>query len=158
MKLYQDDCIIALNENGVFAQHFHLIYPPEMVLKCTNISKAVCTFLDLRISIFRGQFRYTSFDKRKDFSFDIVIKYPDLSGNIPLKPSYGVYTSQLVRYCDINQSSSGFVSDVKDMTSCFLNQNFVSKTIKELYSSFCSKFGVDVASNEVISKVPRSFQ
>ena len=54
-----------------------------------------------------------------------IVKYPDLSGNIPLKPSYGVYTSQLVKYCDINQSSSGFVSDVKDiMTSCFLNFSF----------------------------------
>ena len=74
--------------------------------------------------MFRGQFQYTSFDKRNDFSFNIV-KYPDLSGNITLKPSYGVYTSQLVRYCDINQSSSGFVSDVKDMTSCFLKQCFV---------------------------------
>ena len=50
---YQDDCI-ALNDNGIFAQHFHLIYPPEMILKClcTDISKAVCTFLDLRISVF----------------------------------------------------------------------------------------------------------
>ena len=89
-RLYQDD-------NGVFAQHFHLIYHPEMILKCTNISKAVCTFLDLRISVLRGQFLYMSFDMRNDFSFGIV-KYPDLSGNIPLKPSYiyGVYTSQLV--------------------------------------------------------------
>ena len=42
---YQDDCI-ALNDNGVFAQYFHLIYPPEMILKCINISKAVCNFLD----------------------------------------------------------------------------------------------------------------
>ena len=53
-----------------------------MILKCTNISKAVCTFLDLRISVLRGQFRYMSFDMRNDFSFGIV-KYPDLSGNIP---------------------------------------------------------------------------
>ena len=73
-----------------------------MILKCTNISKAkaVCTFLDLRISVFRGHWTIrnsdTSFDKHNDsndFSFYIV-KYPDLSGNIPLiKPSYGVYTS-----------------------------------------------------------------
>ena len=53
-----------------------------------------------------------------------VLTYPALSGNIAFKLSYGVYTSQLVRYCDINQSSSGFVSDVKDMTSCFFNQGF----------------------------------
>ena len=65
-----------------------------------------------------------------------IVKYPDLSGNIPLKPAcgvLGVYTSQLVRYCDINQSSSGFVSDFKDMTSCFLNQGFIFKKVQVLY-------------------------
>ena len=54
------------------------------------------------------------------------------------------------------------MSDVKDMTSCFLNQGFIFKKVQELYTSFCSKylyswvkFGVDVASksNEVISKI-----
>ena len=40
--------------------------------------------------------------------------------------------SQLVRYCDINQSSSGYVSDVKDLTSCFLNQGFIFKKVQEL--------------------------
>ena len=56
---YQDDCI-ALNDNGIFAQYFNLIYPPEMILKCTNISKAVKSVLSwiLRISVFRGQFLY----------------------------------------------------------------------------------------------------
>ena len=47
------------------------------------------------------------------------------------------------------------MSDVKDM-----RQGFIFKKVQELYTSFCSqylyrwvKFGVDVASNEVISKI-----
>ena len=155
---FQDDCI-SFNDNGVFGEHFHLIYPPEMILKCTNISKAVCTFLDLRISIYWGRFRYKSFDKRNDFGFDVV-QCPDLSGNIPLGSSYGVYTSQLVRFCDINQNSFGFISDVKDMSKKFLRQGFLLKKLRELYLKFCSKylyrwakFGIDISSNLYISKV-----
>ena len=63
-------------------------------------------------------------------------------------------------YLLLYNMASGFVSDVKDMTSCFLNQGFIFKKVQELYTSFCSKylyrwvkFGVDVASNEVISKI-----
>ena len=57
------------------------------------------------------------------------------------------------------------MSDVKDMTSCFLNQGFIFKKVQELYTSFwCKylyrwvKFGVDVAYNEVILKVSFNFQ
>ena len=36
------------------------------------------------------------YDKRDGFSFEIV-KFPFLCSNIPSKPAYGVYISQLVR-------------------------------------------------------------
>ena len=78
---YQDDCI-SLNDNGEFGKHYNKIYPTEMTLECTNISKSVVTFLDLRISIFRGMFTYRSYDKRNDFNFKIC-SYPNLKGNIP---------------------------------------------------------------------------
>ena len=35
------------------------------------------------------------YDKRDDFGFNIV-NFPHLCGNIPSKPAYGVYISQLV--------------------------------------------------------------
>ena len=76
---YQEDCI-ALNDGDAFRQHYRRMYPPEMTLENTNLTKAVCTFLDLRISIFRGKFRYCSYDKRKCFDFDIC-NYPHLDGN-----------------------------------------------------------------------------
>ena len=45
------------------------------------------------------------FDKRDSFTFSIV-NFPHLSSNIPSKPAYGVYISQLVR---IGRICSNFV-------------------------------------------------
>ena len=94
MYRYQDDCI-AIDDDNLFGIHAARIYPPEMVLKKTNISPNKSTFLDLTVSIYRQNFLYYSWDKRRDFSFQVV-NYPDLSGNIPSSQSYGVYTSQLI--------------------------------------------------------------
>ena len=147
---YQDDCV-SINDDGVFKSHYEKMYPPEMVLKCTNISKATCTFLDTRISIFRGKFRYKSYDKRNDFNFNIA-NYPHLDGNVPISTSYGVYMSQLVRFCDINLEICSFLSDVKGMTVKFLKQGFNSEMLKNTYLKFRDKYlckwsmyGVDVA-------------
>ena len=53
MFRYQDDCIVFNNENA-FNHIFILMYPSEMVLKCTNISPAKSTFLDLTICVIVG--------------------------------------------------------------------------------------------------------
>ena len=122
-----------------------------MVLKSTNISRDTCTFLDLRVSVFRGKFRYQSYDKRNEFNFNIA-NYPHLDGNIPVATSYGVYTSQLVRFCDINQGIKTFVANVKDMTAKFVRQGFLLDMLKNTYSKFhdkylykWSKFGKDIS-------------
>ena len=146
---YQDD-LIALNDDGMFCQHYNNIYPTEMNLENTNISKNVCTFLDLRISIFRGKFRYSSYDKRKDFNFDIC-NFPDLNGNIPYGNAYGVFLSQLVRFCDINSSIDNFFQDVKAMIGKLSKQGFDNKTLLETFMKFSvkylykwAKYGLDI--------------
>ena len=88
---YQDDCI-ALNDNGEFEKQFSKIYPSEMKLESTNLSKCVITFLDLRISIFRSRFLYRSYDKRDDFNFAIC-NYTHLDGNVPLASSCSCHSS-----------------------------------------------------------------
>ena len=147
---YQDDCI-ALDDDGEFGKHFSKIYPSEMVLESTNITKCVVTFLDLRISIFRGRYLYRSYDKRDNFQFTIC-NYPHLTGNVPLSSSYGVYLSQLVRLCDINQQWKFFVSDVRKMTRKFIKQGFVLKHLRrqfikfyEKYINKWAKYGVDIS-------------
>jgi hypothetical protein len=146
---YQDDCI-ALNDKSAFRHHYMNMYPVEMTLENTNLSKAVCTFLDLRISIFRGKFRYSSYDKRNDFKFDIC-NFPNLTGNIPNGGAYGVFTSQLVRFCDINSGMDSFCQDVKEMIGKLENQGFVKKTMSGTFLKFATKyiykwakFGLDI--------------
>ena len=147
---YQDDCI-SLNNGDEFAKHFANIYPPELALECTNISKCVVTFLDLRISIFRGKFTYRSYDKRNDFNFKIC-NYPNLKGNVPVAPSYGVFMSQLVRFCEINYEDSTFLRDVKSLVAKFCNQGFDIGKLSGVYMRFCykfmfmwSKYGTDIS-------------
>ena len=135
---YQDDCI-SMNDEGEFKNNFLLIYPPELTLKNTNISKAVCNFLDLRISVFRGKFRYKSYDKRDDFDFE-VCNYPNLHGNIPWKGAYGVYISQLVRFCNINLSLKNFIEDVKRMSQKLLKQGYLQHLLLHTYLKFCNSY------------------
>ena len=149
MFRYQDDCV-SINDNGIFKAHYKHMYPPEMVLQGTNLSTAICTFLDLRISVFRGKFRYKSYDKRNEFNFSIA-NYPHLVGNIPISTSYGVFMSQLVRFCDISLDINSFIADIKDMTAKFIKQGFKIEMLKDTYLKFSekylfkwSKFGADI--------------
>ena len=146
---YQDDCL-ALNDSAEFSNHFIHIYPPELTLKNTNISAAKCTFLDLSISVFRGKFLYKSYDKRNDFNFEVV-KFPHLHGKIPRKPSYGVFTSQVIRFCDVNCTIKNFGNDVQNTVKRFTKQGFSKLNLLGHYKKFCqmyyykwSKFGTNI--------------
>ena len=82
---HQDDCI-AFNGDGVFALHYSNIYPPEMKLENINISKGVLNFLDLRsISVFRGKFRNSTYDKRRS----LVLTFATTPITLGIYPSMG---------------------------------------------------------------------
>ena len=121
-----------------------------MTLENTNISQNICTFLDLRISIYRGKFRYSSYDKRKDFNFAIC-NFPNLNGNIPCGAAYGVFLSQLVRFADINSSLNTFYNDVTFMIDKLVKQGFAYETLYNTFIKFSikyfykwSKYGLDI--------------
>ena len=56
-----------------------------------------------------------TYDKRDTFKFEII-DYPDLSGNIPTKPAYGVFTSQVFRYARICSKKNDLLKRVKSLT------------------------------------------
>ena len=148
MFRYQDD-LIVFNDNNYFEQHWRDIYPPEMLLEKTNINNT-CTYLDLAIAFEQGNATYRSYDKRNDFNFNII-NYPDLNSNIPRNPSYGVFISQLVRFCDVNNQCDNFLTDIKLLAHKFLKQNFDATTLKAKFRNFycnniwrLSKFGSDI--------------
>ena len=57
--------------------------------------------MDLHLSISNGFVSSKIFDKRDDFDFDIV-NFPFLDGDVPRRPSYGVYISQLRSMTDFS--------------------------------------------------------
>ena len=57
-------------------------------------------FLSLHLSISSGFVSSKIYDKRDDFDFDIV-NFPYLDGDVPRRPSYGMYSSQLIRFARV---------------------------------------------------------
>ena len=153
---YQDDAIV-FNDNGLFSEIYGDIYPEELVLLNTNISRNSVNYLDLTITLCNGKFKYYLFDKRKGFNFD-VISNPFLSGNIPKIPSYGVYISQLIRFCNV--SSESISNEVMDLNKKLTKQGFVVDTLKRKFQLFASKyihlwskFGVDIVSENYLNSI-----
>ena len=66
--------------------------------------------MDLHLSISNGFVSSKIYDKRDDFDFDIV-NFPFLDGDVPRRPSYGIYISQLIRFARV-------VSHVDDFNTC----------------------------------------
>ena len=87
------------------------------------------------ISIKQNIFKTNVYDKRDNFNFKIV-NFPFLNSNIPTRPAYGVYMSQLVRIGRI----SSFVKRHYTMTSKLVNQDFwyckLCRTFKRIYKKY----------------------
>ena len=94
---YMDDLIVFNNKK--FGDYVKEIYPSQLTVEKANTSVDLASYLDLNFIIGsnNGQLYTKLYDKRDDFDFHIV-NFPFLSSNILSSPSYGVYTSQLIRY------------------------------------------------------------
>ena len=108
------------------------IYPIELILKKTTESVDMVSYLDVSIHISSGKFVTDVFDKRDNFNFHIV-NFPFLDSNIPLKPAYGIYISQLVRVGRICDKYGAFVTKNRQITTRFIQQGF-------RYSKLCDTF------------------
>ena len=146
---YQDDCIV-FNDQDYFFRSINDIYPIEMVLKETNITESKCNYLDISVQCINDTFCYESYDKRREFCFD-VINYPDLAGNVPICQSYGVFVSQVMRFCEINDSYDGFVKETERLVNDLLHQGFNMSILKTKFVKFYmseinrwAKFGKDI--------------
>ena len=90
---YLDDLLNI--DNPYFEGMVNQIYPSELQLNQANTSDTEAPFFDLHLSISNGFVSSKIYDKRDDFDFGIV-NFPFLDGDVPRRPSYGVYISQLI--------------------------------------------------------------
>ena len=76
------------------------------------------------------------FDKRDSFNFQIV-KFPNLTGNIPLKSSYGVFVGELVRYARACTKLADFKQRVLTLTTKLKTQAYKDRILKKVFREFC---------------------
>ena len=94
------------------------------------------------------------YDKRDDFDFDKV-NFPFLDGDVPRRPSYGVYTniSQLIRFARVCSLVDDFNTRNKSLTAKLLRQGYRYHKLRKAFSKFfrrhyelISKFNVGLKS------------
>ena len=100
------------------------IYPPELQLNKANTSDTETPFLDLHLSISNGFVSSKIYDKRDDFDFDMIVNFPFLDGDVPRRPSYGVYISQPIRFARVCSHVDDFNTRNKCLTAKLLKQGY----------------------------------
>ena len=127
---YIDD-LLTLNNNR-FTKVIPNIYPPELELKRTTESPTMLSYLDILIIIENGKYHTTNFYKRDNFGFTIV-NFPHLCSNIPTKPAYGVYVSQLIR---IGRICNSFTDRHYKLTTRLIQQGFWYTKLCFIFTKF----------------------
>ena len=122
------------------------IYPPELELNKANTSDTEAPFLDLHRSISNGFVSSKLYDKHDDFDFDIV-NFPFLDGDVPRRPSNGVYISQHIRFTRVYSHVKDFNARNKCLTVKPLKQGYQYHKLRKAVSKFYRR------QYELISKI-----
>ena len=91
--------------------------------------------MDLRLFISNGFVSSKMYDKRDDFYFNIV-NFPFLDGDVPHRPSYGVYVSQLIRFARVCSHVEDFNACNKCLTAKLLKQGYRYHKLRNAFSKF----------------------
>ena len=129
---YLDDILNI--DNPYFEGMVNQIYPSELQLNKANTTDTEAPFSDLHLSISNGFISSKIYDKREDFDFDIV-NFPFLNGDVPRRPSYGVYISQLIRFARVCSHVDDFNTRNKCLTAKLLKQGYRYHKLKRLFLS-----------------------
>lgn len=135
---YIDD-LLTINNDGLMKDYYKKIYPPELKLSSDDTSDKEANYLDLHLEVKDKKFTYRLYDKRDKFSFPIV-NFPNLQGNIPATQSYGVFTSQLVRYTRGCLNYEDFKYRTKILVDKLLKQHFNLRKLVSCFNRFSFKY------------------
>ena len=95
------------------------------LLQLNKASDTEAPFLDLHLSISNDFVSSKLYDERDDFDFGKV-NFPFLDDDVPRRPSYGVYISQLIRFARVCSHVNDFNALNKCSTSPFLRSIYPS--------------------------------
>ena len=93
------------------------------------------TLLNLDLSISKGFVSSKIYDKRDFFNFGII-NFPFLDGDVPRRPSYGVYFSQLIRFVRVCSHVDDFNTRNKCLIAKLLKQGYRYHKLEKAFSKF----------------------
>ena len=131
-----DDLFSA--NNPYFQRYKNDIYPEELIL---NLESTVleASYLDLKFENINGTYKISLYDKRDDFSFEIV-NYPWLDSNIPSSPAYGVYISRLVAFGRACDEYADFSLRHRALVEKLIKQGYIKSRLKSKFFQFFEKY------------------
>ena len=100
------DNMLTIN-NVYFDNMVSLIYPSELQLNTANTSDTGSRVFRFAFFISNDIVSTKIYDERDDFDFEIV-NFPCLEGDVPRFTSYGLYTSQLIRFARASSHVADF--------------------------------------------------
>ncbi len=134
---YIDD-LLVINNADQMNKYMSDIYPKELILVPDDTDGTSCPFLDLQVTITDSIISTSKliYDKRDAFQFPIV-NFPTLTGNIPRKSSYGVFTGEVLRYARASSYFDDFKMRSLSLVSKLRKQAFVPRLLKQTWLKFC---------------------
>ena len=132
---YIDD-LLTINNDDHMERVMTEIYPKELLLVPDDSDGSSCPFLDLKLVVKDGAISTSIFDKRDAFDFPIV-NFPTLTGNIPIKSSYGVFIGELVRYARACTHLFDFRARTLILVRKLRKQFFSNRLLKRTWIKFC---------------------
>ena len=91
--------------------------------------------MELHLSISNGFVSSKIYDKRNDFNSDIA-NFPFLDGDVPRRPSYGVYISEVIRFARICSHVDDFNTRNKCLTAKLLKHGYRYHKLRKVFSKF----------------------
>ena len=71
--------------------------------------------------------------------FTLSVYYPDLSGNIPERPAYGIYISQVIRYAKICNQTKDFIDRIRLLFNKLRKKHFSKERLLAALKKCCRK-------------------
>ena len=84
------------------------------------------------------------YDKRDNFNFNIV-NYPFICSNIPARPTYVVYISQLIRINRICDNFNTFVKRHRLFTERLIRQGFWYNKLRNSFKKFAKRYNAELS-------------
>ena len=153
---YIDDLFVGNFHD--FGEHIYKIYPRSLDIKLEASSITEVSYLDLKIISQNSNLVFSIYDKREDFSFEII-NFPYLDSCIPKNSALGVFISQLIRYSRLNSTFPDFKAKCKQLTEKLRKQGYLYKDLRRLIlrffsnrQSFISKYNLTNA-NDLVKEI-----